>query len=166
MKYRMRGHLREEKTKSSREHETVRHDSRVGEMKRTVEIKKKVRYFGNGRTGNRMAKGVAPGAIGGPLRLIIQPCGKLSGEGKLASHSRRDADRWQCETQSAPARGGSGGTDGSGADGADPDVEAGGHGPPPEGRGDPETKAGVAKREPQGSASDGGSLKPWKGPSG
>ena len=71
MKYRMRGHLREEKTKSSREHETVRHDSRVGEMKRTVEIKKKVRYFGNSRTGNRMAKGVAPGAIGGPLRLII-----------------------------------------------------------------------------------------------
>ena len=112
-----------------------------------------------------MSMRMTPHVISGPLRLIIQPRGRPSGEGKLASHSRREAEVAR-GSQSAPARGGSGGTDGSGADGADPDVEAGGQGPPPEGRGDPETKAGVAKREPQGSAPDCGSLEPWKGPSG
>ena len=87
MKDRMRRQLREEKTKGGREHGTVRRDSGVGQMKRTAQIEKKVRYFGNGRTGNRMAVRVAPGAIGGPLGLIVQLSGRAPGEGKLTSHS-------------------------------------------------------------------------------
>ena len=58
---------------------------------------------------------------------------KESWRATLAEKPKWRADRWQCETQSASARGGSGGTDGSGADGADPDAEAGGQGPLPEG---------------------------------
>ena len=92
MKDRMRRQLREEKTKGGREHGTVRRDSRVGEMKRTAQIEKKVNYFGNGRKGNRMAVRVAPGAIGGPLGLIVQSSGRAPGEGKLTRHSCREAE--------------------------------------------------------------------------
>ena len=92
MKDRMRRQLREEKTKGGREHGTVRCDSRVGKMKRTAQIEKKVSYFGNGRTGNRMAVTVAPGAIGRPLGLIVQLSGRAPGEGKLTSHSCREAE--------------------------------------------------------------------------
>ena len=77
------------------------------------------------------------------------------GEGKLTSHSEKPkwrADLWQCETQSAPARGGSRETGGSGADGADPDDEEEGPEPPLAGRGDRKTKAGAAKTEPLESA--------------
>ena len=92
MNDRMRRQLREEKTKGGREHGMVRHDSRVGQMKRTAQIEKKVSYFGNGRTGNRMAVRVAPGAIGGPLGLIVQSSGRAPGEGKLMSHSCKEAE--------------------------------------------------------------------------
>ena len=92
MKDRMRRQLREEKTKGGREHGTVRRDSRVGQMKRTAQIEKKVSYFGNGTTGKRMAVRVAPGAIGGPLGLIVQSSGRAPGEGKLTSHSCREAE--------------------------------------------------------------------------
>ena len=91
---------------------------------------------------------------------------KASWQATLAEKPKWRADRWQCETQSAPASGGSGGTDGSGADGVDPDVEAGGQGPPLEGREGLGIKARVAKREPRASAPDCGSREPWKGPSG
>ena len=92
MKDRMRRQLREEKTKGDREHGTVRRDSRVGQMKITAQIEKKVSYFGNSKTGNRMAVRVAPGAIGGPLGLIVQSSGKAPGEGKLTSNSCREAE--------------------------------------------------------------------------
>ena len=73
---------------------------------------------------------------------------KASWGATLAEKPKWRADRWQCETQSAPASGGFRETGGSGTDGADPDVEEEGPGPPPEDRGDLEIKAGVAKREP------------------
>ena len=83
---------------------------------------------------------------------------KASWRATFAEKPKRCADCWQCKTQSGPACGGSGGTDGE-----DPDVEAEGLGPPLEDRRGPKTKAGVAKREPQGSALDCGSLELWKG---
>ena len=39
-----------------------------------------------------MAMGVAPSAIGGPLGLIVQSRGMAPGEGKLTSHSLREAE--------------------------------------------------------------------------
>ena len=92
MQDRMRRQLREEKTKGGREHGTVRHDSTVGQVKGTTKIEKKVSYFGNCRTGNRMAVRVAPGTIGGPLGLIVQSSGRVPGEGKLTNHSCREAE--------------------------------------------------------------------------
>ena len=39
-----------------------------------------------------MAMGVAPGAIGGLLQLIVQSSGRAPGEDKLTSHSCREAE--------------------------------------------------------------------------
>ena len=92
MKNQMRRQLRKEKTKSGREHTTIRHYSGIRKMKGTPEIKKEVCGLWDSRTRHGMAMRVAPRTIGGPLGLIVQPRGRAPGEGKLASHSRREAE--------------------------------------------------------------------------
>ena len=71
MENRMRRQLRQDKTKSGREHRTIRRYSGIGKMKGTPEIKKEVRYLQDRRTRHRMAMRVTPRAISGPLRLIV-----------------------------------------------------------------------------------------------
>ena len=92
MQNRMRRQLRKDKTKSGREHGTIRRYSGIGKMKGTPEIKKEVRDLRDSRTRHQMAMRVTPRAIGGSLGLIVQSRGRAPGEGKLASHSLREAE--------------------------------------------------------------------------
>ena len=111
-----------------------------------------------------MAPRMTPRAKSRPLILIMLE--KASWRATLAEKPKWRAGRWQCETQSDPACGGSGGTDGNGADGEDPDVEEEGQGHPLEGRECLGTNDRMAKREQRVSAPDCGSCEPWKAPSG
>ena len=132
-------------------------------MKGTPKIEKEVSNLRG--TGNRMTPRMTPSAKSRPLILIIYTSGRPSGEGKLASHSCREAEVVRRSlVMRNPVSGGSSGTDGNGADVEDLCVEEEGPEHPREGPGGPGTKDGAAKRKPPASPPGCGSCELWREP--
>ena len=92
VEHRVRRNVGKNEAKGSAKHRAIGRDRGVWKAKRAAKVKKKISDFQSRRTRNRMTLAPTPRAIGDPTSLVVHTSGKPAAEGKLARHSRREAE--------------------------------------------------------------------------